>query len=489
MSLLAVSLLSTLCVRIDADQPESGDHFGRALAHGDFDHDGYQDLAVGVPGEGVDGLISCGAVDVIYGGLLGLSSSRRQFWHQNVSLVAGEAESYEEFGFALASGDFNDDEYDDLAIGVPLDWVGSIEAAGAVNVIYGSPTGLDVDYVADQLWNQNVPNVAQKAAYGDYFGSSLAAGDFNGDGYDDLAVGASLDEVGQVSDAGVVHVLYGSGAGLSATAIPDQLWHQNTANVAETAEASDEFGAVFAVEDFNSDGYDDLAIGVPLESVGTIDDAGAVHVIHGSPAGLSATSVPDQLWQQNTANVADVAEPSDVFGAALATGDFNADGSPDLAVGVPAENPDGPGLAGGAVHIFHGTGSGLSAALDYLICQCYGFFGDNEFDDSFGGALAAGDFTTTPTPIWRSAPPVRTSKSSTYETNPAQCPWSTARRVGSIRLSLSTGRSPPPKWRIRRRTGTTSATALRRQTSTPTSGWISPWACHTKISPQSTMAP
>ena len=79
MSLLAVSLLSTVCVRIDADQPESGDHFGQALAHGDFDHDGYQDLAVGVPGEGVDVLISSGAVEVIYGALLGLDSSRRQF--------------------------------------------------------------------------------------------------------------------------------------------------------------------------------------------------------------------------------------------------------------------------------------------------------------------------------------------------------------------------------------------------------------------------
>src|SRR5262245_36665004 len=84
--------------------------------------------------------------------------------------------------------DFNGDGYSDLAIGVPGEEVGGKKQAGAVNVIYGSATGLsagggDTGVPPNQLWTQDSPGVLGVAEKEDAFGSAIAAGDFNGDGY------------------------------------------------------------------------------------------------------------------------------------------------------------------------------------------------------------------------------------------------------------------------------------------------------------------
>ena len=87
--------------------------------------------------------------------------------------------------------------------------------------------------------------------------------------------------------------------------------------------------------DFNADGFDDLAIGVPGETLGSISGAGAVEVIYGSSSGLSATSAhADQFWTQDSTNIDNQAETGDMFGRSLVIGDFNADGFDDLVVGV-----------------------------------------------------------------------------------------------------------------------------------------------------------
>ncbi len=85
--------------------------------------------------------------------------------------------------------DFNGDGFADLAIGVPNEAVGTVTNAGAVNVIYGSTGGLSATATPDQFWTQNTPNVAGVADVDDAFGKALAAGDFNGDGFADLAIG------------------------------------------------------------------------------------------------------------------------------------------------------------------------------------------------------------------------------------------------------------------------------------------------------------
>lgn len=88
-----------------------------------------------------------------------------------------------------------------------------------MNVLYGSLLRLDV--TGNQIWEQNQPGVAGRAEEGDQFGRALAAGDFNGDGFVDLAIGVDSEDVGQISAAGAVNVLYGSAARLDGRRQPD----------------------------------------------------------------------------------------------------------------------------------------------------------------------------------------------------------------------------------------------------------------------------
>ena len=146
-------------------------------------------------------------------------------------------------------GDFDNDGFDDLAIGVPYEDIGSIEDAGAVNVLYGTATGLSSSY--DQIWHQDSPGIVEQSQTGDRFGQVLAVGDFNRDGYDDLAIGVPMEDVGTIVDAGVVSVLYGSSSRL--TARGNEYWHQNVSGVEGADETGDRFGWSLAAGDFDND--------------------------------------------------------------------------------------------------------------------------------------------------------------------------------------------------------------------------------------------
>jgi FG-GAP repeat len=174
----------------------------------DFNGDGRDDLAVGAPNEDIGSIESAGAVNVLYGGAGGLSATGNQFWRQNSPGVLGASEAFESFGYALAAGDFNGDGSDDLAVGAPIEGVGGVSHAGAVNVLYGGAGGLSA--TGNQAWDQNSPGVLDVAQTPDHFGLALAAGDLNGDGRDDLAVGAPEESVGSARHAGAVNVLYGA---------------------------------------------------------------------------------------------------------------------------------------------------------------------------------------------------------------------------------------------------------------------------------------
>ncbi len=366
--------------------PGKNDQFGAAVAAGDFNGDGFDDLAIGVPGREVANQEHAGAVFVLYGSASGIDVATVQVWHQNKPDVRSSCAENDAFGTALASGDLNDDGFDDLAIGAPNKSVGSVIQAGGVAVLLGSVSGITA--TGNLYITQDSASIADAAEIADHFGKTLAMGDFNGDGKADLVVGSPDEALDGGYRSGAVHVIYGDTDGLDNTTC--QLWSQDNTGIGNRSESGDAFGAALAAGDFNDDGFDDLAIGVPGEDTSEVLDCGLVHVLYGRAGGLKLTG--NQVWQQNNSSVPDGRQRGDAFGSALASGYIDADGFADLVVGVPGEkigNRDGCG----AINVFFGGGSGLAASGgEFWHQNSDGITDVSEKDDAFGSSLAMGDF-------------------------------------------------------------------------------------------------
>jgi FG-GAP repeat len=364
---------------------EELDRFGETLASSDFNNDGFSDLAVGAPVETVGTVEGAGAVNVMFGSASGLTGAGSQLFTQDTPGVGSSVEPTDLFGLALAAGDFNNSGTDDLAVGAAAESVGTVQFAGAVNVLYGRPVS-GLTGANSQLFTQDSPGVGSTAEQSDQFGQTLAAGDFNNSGTEDLAVGAAFESVGVVEAAGAVNVLYGRPV-TGLTGANSQLFTQDTPGVGSTAEEGDAFGLLLAGGDFDANGADDLAVGVPFETVGAVLAGGAVNVLYGSTSRLTGTG--SQLFTQDTPGVEDTVERPDLFGFALAGGDFDADNADDLAIGAPGESL-GTVLQAGAVNVLHGSTNRLSGTGSQLFTQDTPGVDDTaEEFDFFGGALDA----------------------------------------------------------------------------------------------------
>jgi hypothetical protein len=298
------------------DVAEADDFFGNALSAGDINGDTFPDLAVGVPqediGEQLDFITDAGALAVFLGGASGISSTGNQLFHQNTVGILGEAESSDQFAVKLAAGNFNGDAFDDVVVGVPFENLNSSDE-GVINVLFGSVNGLTD--AGDQILAQNSPGILEQSEGSDQFGFGLRVGRFDGDGFDDLALGIPAEDFGQpvLSDAGMVSVIYGGASGLSQR---DQIWAQNSPGIGGDSESGDNFGFALGAGDYNADTFSDLSIGVPFENVDPASDAGAVTVIPGSATGLTATG--SQFWAQDVPpDIEDQGEGSDNFGYVL----------------------------------------------------------------------------------------------------------------------------------------------------------------------------
>jgi len=337
--------------------PANFDAFGRALAIGDFDADGFDDLAIGVPGKTIRLDVHLGEVDVFYGGPSGLSAARLQIVTR-AGLGSGAGGSDEEFGTVLESGDFDGDGFDDLAIASPLETLG-----GGIRIVRGTATGLDATTGA-LIVEPGGPFFAE------FFGARLRRGDFDGDGFTDLAAANFERSASGLLNVGVTYVFFGSPAGLSPASFATlsqadfsgQVMHENAF-----------FGLTLESGDFDGDGFDELAI-----AAGASDGSGLVHVARGSASG----PVPSTTISRTDFGVP--AAPNDSFGSALTSADVTGDGRADLVVGVPGHD-----LAKGAVAFLKGSATGLRPVRIFAARV----EGGAAFDDRFGFMLATGDYT------------------------------------------------------------------------------------------------
>ncbi|HEU5181650.1 MAG TPA: hypothetical protein VFW45_12745 [Candidatus Polarisedimenticolia bacterium] len=391
--------------------------FGSAIALGDFDGNGYDDLAIGVPQFDGFGLEDVGAVVIVTSSSSGLRTSSSVTFTQSSS---GEiSERGDEFGSSLAARDFNHDGYADLLIGVPfedyeicLDNVSGgcqglsvVEDAGAVNVLYGSPSGLTTS--GSHFFSQDLSTLDLEGTVdtGDNFGWVVAGGDFNGDGIDDAAIGVPGDLSDQV---GAVNIIYGTCAGLTSSG-NKRLESGTTGDIEDVPGSGDRFGSSLAAADFDGDGRSDLAVGAPFHDIcgdcssrtatsGTglwvppEYSAGAVTVFYGSAGGLGSTSSRSaQFWDQDSSGITDcAAEDDDYFGYSLVSADFDLNGKSDLAIGTPGEDI-GDVVKAGMVNVLYGSSSGIRSTGQQRWYQGP-IDGTAEAYDSFGLALAAGDF-------------------------------------------------------------------------------------------------
>jgi hypothetical protein len=320
-----------------------GDSFGSAVASaGDTNGDGFSDLIVGA------NAATPGQVAVFYGSPMGISTS------PDFTLLGESAN--EAFGAALAGiGDGNGDGFADVVIGVPNAGRGLPGLSGAALVHLGASDGLS-----------RVPSFTVRGStFQDFLGNAVAsAGDINGDGYADLAIGARGFSSSGNSAAGQVRVFLGGAAGF---ADPPHVVVNGDAALLQLG------SALTCAGDANGDGFSDLAIGVPYASPAGRSSAGQVIVYRGSRDGF-AGSVPERLdGPLDGAN----------FGTAIAgVGDVDGDGFAELAVGLPRTSHMGISDVG-AVAVYYGTPTTFTARSAAWL--------QGSGQEEFGTAIVGGD--------------------------------------------------------------------------------------------------
>ncbi|GGT81313.1 FG-GAP-like repeat-containing protein [Streptomyces coeruleorubidus] len=388
----------------------------------DFNGDGYGDVAFAAPYAKVDGKGMAGYVAVVYGGTSGLDPAKRTVVSQNTAGVPGAAEAEDTFGDALAVADLNGDGYTDLAVGSSGEDVGTDTDGGSVTVLWGSASGL-----------KNGTSVKDPAVSGhDHWGRLLTAGDFDGDGKKDLAVGTGSSHA---------YVIRGGFTTTGTTGAAKRVNTPETAYSVDAMKAGDtnadgrsdlvltyrvrldstesgswskgvaylgsptgpdtsvprplNGGTSLALGDIDGDGYDEIALG----NVFTKDDdhsgslGGEVVVIRGSEGGPVNGDAPMAELTQASTGVPGADEANDGFGGSVSIGDANGDGYGDLAIGVVFEDVGSLEDSGSTV-LMNGSASGVSRTGGRTLTQATaGVPGTAEAMDYFGSDILLADVT------------------------------------------------------------------------------------------------
>jgi hypothetical protein len=366
--------------------------WGRPVASGDFDGDGYNEVVVGAS-PFVGGISH---VYVMRGGPTAHVRGTVDLYTTGADLDIIGAQADDTLGTSIATGDVNGDGIDDLLMCASLGDPPGRNAAGIAYLLYGGP-----NFFANPTRNLATPGswdvrIYGATANGDMGGSNLfggldahgaAIGNLNGDQYGDIALGIHL-ATGGAAQSGVVYVKFGaaffSGITLDLASPAGQ-------NVRINGRSNtDELGTYVLTGDITGDGIDELILGNEYYSRGVFTSEGAVHIFRGQVSwstvyNLSALA-PITLWGGRA---------DDGLGGSVAVGDFDGDGVLDLASAADgaelgalnSQRGDGLvyGLRGGS-HLQ--TGSILiayaTATPAFLIV--------GESQQNFGRELTAGDF-------------------------------------------------------------------------------------------------
>src|SRR5215510_7106403 len=302
--------------RIIGSQYES---IGQSVsAAGDVNGDGRMDFLIGVSNAGSDGNWLAGATYLIYGSDSGADVDLASLSPSQGVRLDGEFETHSGFSVS-AAGDVNGDGLADIIIGAPSPFSFPGQGGGSAFVVFGKTGGLS---------NMDLANLEpgdgfriNGAAVGDQVGYSVSsAGDFNGDGYGDLIIGAPYADPDGRTDAGSAYVIFGKASGfgdidlanLSAAdgfRIDGPSGDQGNLGF----ELPNHLGFSVAAGDINDDGYSDVVVGTPIYSLAV----GATYVIYGEASGTVdkvGTSGADRLFGGDFDDTLSGGDGNDVLG-------------------------------------------------------------------------------------------------------------------------------------------------------------------------------